>query len=187
MEGQLSEYLSRVIESTLRTTNNLLERLHASFFFYILTSPERFVQIGNFLPSVVLISVAMMFGGLKYWVQAGWELKQHKGKGLAQETQWMTRTRPVLPVLTVMLLSHALGVLLLRVLTSHWFNSGNTVRSLLQIAGPTLISSSYALSVYSWPLVAYLLHSGPGFLDHHDMGRQHQLCSKPSTFATRRQ
>ncbi|KAG6918119.1 hypothetical protein DXG01_016307 [Tephrocybe rancida] len=46
--------IGRVIESTLRTTNNLLERLHASFFFYVLTGPERFLKIGSYLPSAVL-------------------------------------------------------------------------------------------------------------------------------------
>jgi len=42
----------RVLEGILRSLNNLLERFHQSFFFYILASTERFVSIGNYMPGV---------------------------------------------------------------------------------------------------------------------------------------
>ncbi|KAG8907402.1 Glycosyl phosphatidyl inositol protein transamidase complex subunit [Tulasnella sp. 403] len=59
--------LGQIVESTLRTMNNLLERLHASFFFYVLTSPRTFVNFGGYLASAILVSVAMIFGGLRLW------------------------------------------------------------------------------------------------------------------------
>ncbi|CAK5265049.1 unnamed protein product [Mycena citricolor] len=102
--------IGRVLESTLRTTNNLLERLHASFFFYILTTSDWFLKIGSFLPSAVLISVSMMFGGLKIWSDAGWIRDRGDEKS---DPQWLERSRPVLPVLAIMLCTHLLGAGLL--------------------------------------------------------------------------
>ncbi|KAJ7581146.1 Gaa1-like protein [Mycena floridula] len=109
--------IGRIIESTLRTANNLLERLHASFFFYILSGPQRFIQIGNFLPSAVLVSVAMMFTGLKIWHDAAWTLV------VSEKSQWIPNKRPVLGALSIMTLTHLFGLLLFSFVTSTWFNS----------------------------------------------------------------
>ncbi|KAJ7172278.1 Gaa1-like protein [Mycena filopes] len=117
--------IGRIVESTLRTTNNLLERLHASFFFYILATPDRFLKIGSFLPSAVLISVAMMFGGLRMWSDCAWipDLSEKKGTG---ETKWTQRSRPVIPVLGIMLSTHTFGVVLFSAITTSWFINNQT-------------------------------------------------------------
>ncbi|KAH0074935.1 Glycosylphosphatidylinositol:protein transamidase, GAA1 component, partial [Aureobasidium melanogenum] len=49
--------LGRTVESLLRSVNNLLEHLHQSFFFYLLMQANRFVSIGTYLPSAMLIAV----------------------------------------------------------------------------------------------------------------------------------
>ncbi|KIJ16768.1 hypothetical protein PAXINDRAFT_10481 [Paxillus involutus ATCC 200175] len=134
--------LGRIIESTLRTSNNLLERLHASFFFYILTSPGTFMKIGMFLPSAVLVGVAMMFWGLGQWVEAGWvrekdvdgsewEGKGKDSKGMDEKAmdadvgrahpRWRPRRRPVLPALVIVLATHAIGLLAFNIITTPWF------------------------------------------------------------------
>ncbi|KAF8892461.1 Gaa1-like protein [Infundibulicybe gibba] len=114
--------IGRIIESTLRTMNNLLERLHASFFFYILTDFEQFLKIGSYLPSAVLLSVAMMFTGLGLWVDAGW-LRDHKTteKADAASVGWTRRERPVIPALGIMLSTHVLGLVLFLVVSSPMF------------------------------------------------------------------
>ncbi|KDQ60997.1 hypothetical protein JAAARDRAFT_125289 [Jaapia argillacea MUCL 33604] len=124
--------IGRVVESTLRTMNNLLERLHASFFFYLLKGPTTFMKIGTYLPSAVLISVALLFGGLGEWVNAGWVARpafpsDEKSKDiLAGPTQlplksrWTRRSRPVLPVLSIICFTHATGLLLFFLLTKSW-------------------------------------------------------------------
>ncbi|EIN07262.1 Gaa1-domain-containing protein [Punctularia strigosozonata HHB-11173 SS5] len=89
--------IGRIIESTLRTTNNLLERLHASFFFYILTGPGTFLKIGSYLPAVIIISVAIMFAGLRRWVDA---------------PQLGAKSRPVPKALLIMACTHAAGLAL---------------------------------------------------------------------------
>ena len=104
----------RIIESTLRTCNNLLERLHASFFFYLLPEPGSFTKIGNYLPSAVIISTAILFSGLRSWVQAGWvempvpSSKEGKVKG-TQTMKWERRSRPSLRAALIILAIHAWG------------------------------------------------------------------------------
>ncbi|KAJ7047009.1 Gaa1-like protein [Mycena alexandri] len=122
--------IGRIVESTLRTTNNLLERLHASFFFYILTTPERFLKIGSFLPSAVLISVAMMFGGLRIWSDCAW-IPDLSDKKEAGPDKWIQRSRPVIPVLGIMLSTYMLGVVLFSAITTSWFINNQTVASTL--------------------------------------------------------
>ncbi|KAJ3775407.1 Gaa1-domain-containing protein [Lentinula raphanica] len=105
--------LGRIIESTLRTTNNLLERLHASFFFYLMTTQDRFMKIGNYLPSVILISVAMMFGGLQVWNNAAWiKRQQTKNEKGSTNKVWTRRRRPVIDAVFIVLGTHLLGAAL---------------------------------------------------------------------------
>ncbi|KAK7467268.1 Glycosyl phosphatidyl inositol protein transamidase complex subunit [Stygiomarasmius scandens] len=119
--------LGRVVESTLRTANNLLERLHASFFFYIMTAPNRFLKIGNFLPSAILISVGLMFGGLKGWVDSGWIL-EHPDSTVKSESdapKWTRRSRPVIRTLCIMTATHLLGVAMYLLMSSRWYTESS--------------------------------------------------------------
>jgi len=114
--------------------NNLLERLHASFFFYVMTSVRTFVKFGGYLASAILVSVSMIFGGLRLWVVAGWEKYENAGSVVAKEpitekealtkektvesVQWKPRERPVLIVLGVMLATHFAGWVTFLLITS---------------------------------------------------------------------
>ncbi|KZT68147.1 Gaa1-like protein [Daedalea quercina L-15889] len=121
--------IGRVVESTLRTMNNLLERLHASFFFFLLVRPTTFLKIGSFLPSAILVSVAMMLRGLREWVNAGsvWVPNATPGEknetigGPAYNGQWLRRQRPVLKAIVIMVASHALGMVVFYLLTRPWY------------------------------------------------------------------
>lgn len=63
--------LGRVAESLLRSVNNLLEHLHQSFFFYILLGAGRFVSVGNYLPSAMLVAGSFTITALALWAQSG--------------------------------------------------------------------------------------------------------------------
>ncbi|XBW36226.1 hypothetical protein QEN19_001807 [Hanseniaspora menglaensis] len=52
----------RVPEAVTRSVNNLLEKFHQSFFFYLLLSPKLFVSIASYLPAAILVTVA--FAGM---------------------------------------------------------------------------------------------------------------------------
>ncbi|KAI0503334.1 Gaa1-like protein [Xylaria bambusicola] len=63
--------LGRLIEGTFRSLNNLLEHLHQSFFFYLLIHKDRFVSIGTYLPSAMLIAVNFTIMAILMWVKSG--------------------------------------------------------------------------------------------------------------------
>uniref|UniRef100_A0AAG5DPV6 GPI-anchor transamidase component GPAA1 n=1 Tax=Anopheles atroparvus TaxID=41427 RepID=A0AAG5DPV6_ANOAO len=50
----------RIIEGISRSLNNLLERFHQSFFFYLLVSNDRFVSIGDYMPSLALMAGSLL-------------------------------------------------------------------------------------------------------------------------------
>lgn len=63
--------MGRVVESTFRSLNNLLEHLHQSFFFYLLMQTNRFVSIGTYLPSAMLIAGNFTIMAIYLWVKSG--------------------------------------------------------------------------------------------------------------------
>ncbi|KAF4591487.1 GPI transamidase component GAA1 [Ophiocordyceps camponoti-floridani] len=63
--------MGRVLEGTFRSLNNLLEHLHQSFFFYLLMQRDRFVSIGTYLPSAMLVSANFTIMAIFLWVKSG--------------------------------------------------------------------------------------------------------------------
>lgn len=123
--------MGRVIESTFRSLNNLLEHLHQSFFFYLLMQANRFVSIGTYLPSAMLVAVNFTIMAIFLWLKSGAPLaskekvasttaveKQHltiveKGdaKALVPEEALAVRERELFLPLAVVAGSQFLGVL----------------------------------------------------------------------------
>src|SRR3978361_1874502 len=63
--------LGRDTEGIFRSLNNLLEHLHQSFFFYLLMQANRFVSIGTYLPSAMLVAVNFTIMAIFLWVKSG--------------------------------------------------------------------------------------------------------------------
>ncbi|XP_030754522.1 glycosylphosphatidylinositol anchor attachment 1 protein [Sitophilus oryzae] len=61
--------IGRVIEGIFRSMNNLLERFHQSFFFYLLPSPDRYISIGLYMPAICLIAAALIIKACAKWCQ----------------------------------------------------------------------------------------------------------------------
>jgi len=137
--------IGRIVESTLRTMNNLLERLHASFFFFLLVGPTTFLKIGSFLPSAILISVAMMFRGLQGWVKAGWAWVAGEAQDntpsekTVRDGRWSRRRRPVLKAIVVMAATHALGAVVFYLSTCGWYLQNSSVAPLAVFSLPALL------------------------------------------------
>ena len=97
-----------------------------------MTTPSSFLKIGSYLPSAVLIAAALMFGGLRQWVGAGWvelEDKQpflEKGKGadiaVASKKKWAPRRRDLLGAFVVTAASHLIGLALFVIISQAWFD-----------------------------------------------------------------
>ena len=63
--------MGRCVESIFRSLNNLLEHFHQSFFFYLLMQTDRFVSIGTYLPSAMLVAVSFTIMAIALWVRSG--------------------------------------------------------------------------------------------------------------------
>lgn len=78
----------RTVESICRSLNNLLEKLHQSFFFYLLMQSNRFVSIGTYLPSAMIVAAAYTIMAIYLWVLSGYQLAKRtpvSAKGNAEQ------------------------------------------------------------------------------------------------------
>ena len=86
--------LGRIIEGSFRSLNNLLEHLHQSFFFYLLMQRDRFVSIGTYLPSAMLLAANFTIMAIGLWLRSGQPediLNQGKG-GKKGEVKLLSET-----------------------------------------------------------------------------------------------
>lgn len=60
--------IGRVVEGVCRSLNNLLERFHQSFFFYLLPSTERYISIGLYMPPFGLLAAPILIKALALWI-----------------------------------------------------------------------------------------------------------------------
>ena len=60
--------MGRVIEGVCHSLNNLLERFHQSFFFYVLPSVERYASIGLYMPPFGILALPVVIKALSLWM-----------------------------------------------------------------------------------------------------------------------
>lgn len=60
--------VGRVVESIVRSLNNLLERFHQSYFFYLLPSTDRYVSIGIYTLPFILMIATVFIKGFSMWL-----------------------------------------------------------------------------------------------------------------------
>lgn len=72
--------LGRTVEGLVRSLNNLLEHLHQSFFFYLLMETRRFVSIGTYLPSAMLVAGNFTLMAVAMWLKSGNGMASDKKK-----------------------------------------------------------------------------------------------------------
>ena len=98
----------------------MLERLHASFFFYMLTGPDDFIVIGKYLTSAVLVGIGLELNGLHGWVASGW-LQSQAG------STWLRVSRPTSTALAIMIATHLVGLLFSVLVTGGGHNVWNFI------------------------------------------------------------
>ncbi|XP_061550373.1 glycosylphosphatidylinositol anchor attachment 1 protein [Phycodurus eques] len=99
--------VGRLLEGMYRKLNNLLERLHQSYFFYLLPSLSNFVSISYYMPAFGLICVILLLRALDLWVQLSAPPVRQDGVANADQS-----SPGVLSVLTPLVISHLTGVAL---------------------------------------------------------------------------
>lgn len=67
----------RIVDSTFRSVNNLLEKFHQSFFFYLLMNTRNFVSIGTYLPAAVLVAVSFALSSIGCLLNSGIEFDSY--------------------------------------------------------------------------------------------------------------
>ncbi|KAL3461346.1 Gaa1-like protein [Aspergillus heterothallicus] len=77
--------LGRTVEGLTRSLNNLLEHLHQSFFFYLLMQTHRFVSIGTYLPSAMLIAGNFTIMAIALWLRTGYSQKPSPTPAVSQD------------------------------------------------------------------------------------------------------
>lgn len=115
--------LLKIIEGISRSLNNLLERFHQSFFFYVIISSDRFISIGDYMPSCGIMGASLFIKSLMIWLMIN-----NKPDDLNDETEKdddkiviirrSSRQINILKIGTVILCSHLVGVSALLVTTN---------------------------------------------------------------------
>ena len=76
-----------------RKLNNLLERLHQSYFFYLLPSLSRFVSIGVYMPAFGFLILVLVLK-ISFWAKQGGLRGPGGGQGVAKPAPLLSLTTP---------------------------------------------------------------------------------------------
>lgn len=68
-KAQGATAILKLVEGIARSLNNLLERFHQSFFFYLLVASDRYVSIGDYMPSLGLMAAALLIKAFIVWLK----------------------------------------------------------------------------------------------------------------------
>ncbi|XP_036319071.1 glycosylphosphatidylinositol anchor attachment 1 protein [Rhagoletis pomonella] len=104
--------LLKTIEGISRSLNNLLERFHQSYFFYILVQNDRFVSIGDFMPCLIALASPMFIKAFLLWltITTGDETSTEGEDSLMHEEKVPVQL-PYIAVLLYMVVALLLGFL----------------------------------------------------------------------------
>lgn len=62
-----SVHLGKFVEGILRSLNNLQERMHQSFWYYLLPNPMRYISIGVYMPPVLILICSLLLKVINFW------------------------------------------------------------------------------------------------------------------------
>ncbi|XP_034671907.1 glycosylphosphatidylinositol anchor attachment 1 protein [Drosophila subobscura] len=74
--GSAAVPLLKAIEGIARSLNNLLERFHQSFFFYVIVNNDRYISIGDYMPALVALVACAFFKAYLTWSTLDSEVQQ---------------------------------------------------------------------------------------------------------------
>ncbi|XP_001355319.1 glycosylphosphatidylinositol anchor attachment 1 protein [Drosophila pseudoobscura] len=85
--GSAAVPLLKAIEGIARSLNNLLERFHQSFFFYVIVNNDRYISIGDYMPALVALVACAFFKAYLTWSTLDFELQPAATATASAETQ----------------------------------------------------------------------------------------------------
>ena len=114
--------LLKIVEGISRSLNNLLERFHQSFFFYVIVSSDRFVSIGDYMPSIGLMAGSLLIKSFILWLIANTREIDEESETAAEISVVVKKdTSKNIDVLTVGIVvmgSHLIGIAALFITTN---------------------------------------------------------------------
>lgn len=138
----------KIIEGISRSLNNLLERFHQSFFFYVIISSDRFISIGDYMPCVGLMSASLLIKSFLLWLIANnkpddetTEDKTDENNEKIVVVRKSSRKIEVLKIGIIVLIAHLIGVVALFVSTNKQIHD-----YLHSLAIPTQTGIFYAIT-----------------------------------------
>ncbi|KAG0245355.1 Gaa1-like protein [Mortierella sp. GBAus27b] len=143
--------LGGLVESTVRSLNNLLEHLHQSFFFYLLSGVKRYTSIGLYMPPVIILGVSFIFQALSLWGYSS-ELPLEvdaiaQGEKVAVALPYSQRSRNFRVPASVVSMSFVAGWASFQLLTTNFGFPGET--PLLKLFASVGVCSMLVLSAVS--------------------------------------
>lgn len=103
--------LLKVVEGMSRSLNNLLEKFHQSFFFYVIVAHDRFVSIGDYMPCIGIMASALMIKALLHWLELGQDQEKTTDDKQTVKKQKPTQKFDLITVGLLFIIAHALGFL----------------------------------------------------------------------------
>ncbi|KAJ3328828.1 Glycosyl phosphatidyl inositol protein transamidase complex subunit [Blyttiomyces sp. JEL0837] len=122
--------VEQLMEAVIRCLSNLLERLHHSFWFYLMNSIWTYIPIAFYIAPVILLSFPLVFESLSLWWSSIGETPTKPAKSEAvAESRIITRpasistftrqSRPLIVPLVTLAVSYAVGFAALYALSSN--------------------------------------------------------------------
>ncbi|KAF8945244.1 Glycosyl phosphatidyl inositol protein transamidase complex subunit [Haplosporangium gracile] len=141
-----------LLESAVRSLNNLLEHLHQSFFFYLLSDVRRYTSIGLYMPPVIILGVSFIFQALSLWGLSGdlpLELESiaEGNKAIPVALPYSRRSRNFKVASTTMGMAIVTGAATFHLLTTEFGLAGET--PMLKLVASVGVCSMLVLSAVS--------------------------------------
>eukprot|EP01135_Chromosphaera_perkinsii_P005967 Nk52_evm12s375 gene=Nk52_evmTU12s375 len=68
---QSMRFTGMFVEDVLRAFSNLMEKVHQSFWFYLIPNIGTYISIANYIPSVIAIVASLVVAAIALWNQTG--------------------------------------------------------------------------------------------------------------------
>lgn len=101
----------KLVEGIARSLNNLLERFHQSFFFYLLVASDRYVSIGDYMPSLGLMAAALLVKAFIVWLKVNRKTVPEEADGSESAAATESQNYNFISVGKFIIVAHAFGVL----------------------------------------------------------------------------
>ncbi|XP_049835357.1 glycosylphosphatidylinositol anchor attachment 1 protein [Schistocerca gregaria] len=89
--------MGRVLEGVFRSLNNLLERFHQSYFFYLQPATDRYISIGMYMPCLGLLCAGLFIKAFALWLKIFEEQKKERDENRIEQFPDQSKVQEISP------------------------------------------------------------------------------------------